>query len=695
MSLYHETAAILTGPSTHGGSLKSRIFGNKDLKSPPAQVYALAFESSKWSAILKEVVENSQLLLQERKLTPALSILLVHDFLLAKKGIALPASHGLRVAIERHKARLQAEFTRARVRRKCSTVEALRAAVEAQLGPPHPRWIRVNTLKSTIDDQLDTTFKGYEVVATVGEVMESASTGKKVICLDATIPNLIAAPPGIDFTKTEAYKAGAIILQDKASCFPAYLLDPRPEHGDIIDACSAPGNKTTHLAGILYERGFAEGQRILAFEKDKERAKTLEKMVHKAGCDKVTVIHPGADFLKTDPDAPEFRSVGALLLDPSCSGSGIVGRDDTPEFHLPSSSGGGGSSNSSSNRNHASDNDANPKSLKRKRESLSTQTVLVDDDGKETVVSSEQALQARLEALASFQLKILLHAFAFPAATRVTYSTCSTHATENERVVAAALRSDIARERGWRILRRDEQPRGMREWPVRGDPAALPPNLDENNETGDRQPAGGAGREALAEACVRADRDDGRGVMGFFVAAFVRDVKRDEDEDEDGPYVRDAQGRIIRDEHGIPTLKKTGKKVIEVIKEVKGPGVEIRFATGEPDDGDGPFERDANGRIIRDENGMPTLKGGRKVVIDYGEDDEDEEESGYDEDVPEEDGDEEGEEDEYGDDEGDEEDEEDEDDSEEEEEDEYGEDEGDEGSEGEEESDDEWGGLED
>jgi putative methyltransferase len=36
MSLYHETVGILTAPDTHCGSLKSRIFGNKDLKSPPA-----------------------------------------------------------------------------------------------------------------------------------------------------------------------------------------------------------------------------------------------------------------------------------------------------------------------------------------------------------------------------------------------------------------------------------------------------------------------------------------------------------------------------------------------------------------------------------------------------------------------------------------------------------------------------------
>lgn len=83
MSLYHEAATVLTGsgsgsgsgsnihggppPQPPGGSFKSRVFGNKDLKSPPAQVYALALETCKWSSVLKEVVENSGLLAAERK----------------------------------------------------------------------------------------------------------------------------------------------------------------------------------------------------------------------------------------------------------------------------------------------------------------------------------------------------------------------------------------------------------------------------------------------------------------------------------------------------------------------------------------------------------------------------------------------------------------------------------------------------
>lgn len=67
MSLYHEAASVLSAPKNEGGSIKSRVFGRKDLKSPAAQVYALALETCKWSAVLKEVVENAQLLLLERK----------------------------------------------------------------------------------------------------------------------------------------------------------------------------------------------------------------------------------------------------------------------------------------------------------------------------------------------------------------------------------------------------------------------------------------------------------------------------------------------------------------------------------------------------------------------------------------------------------------------------------------------------
>lgn len=69
MSLYHETADILSATPSTGGNLKTRIFGKKDLKSPQQQVYALALETCKWSPVLKEVIDNSELLRHERKVS--------------------------------------------------------------------------------------------------------------------------------------------------------------------------------------------------------------------------------------------------------------------------------------------------------------------------------------------------------------------------------------------------------------------------------------------------------------------------------------------------------------------------------------------------------------------------------------------------------------------------------------------------
>ncbi|KAK5636987.1 hypothetical protein RRF57_012699 [Xylaria bambusicola] len=563
------TADILSAPSS-SGSLKSRLFGNKykqQLKSPPQQIYALASETCKWSAVLKEIIDNSELLRHERKLTPILGLLLVHDFLLSRKGIALPVSHGLRAAVERHKARLTSELTRARLRRKAASIDVLRELVtieslgEARL---YPRWVRVNTLKTALQEQLDTTFRDFTRVSSVRDVITGSTTGK-LLYVDEHVPNLLALSPTFEITKTHAYTSGAIILQDKASCFPAYLLDPRPEDGDVIDSCSAPGNKTTHVAAILKSRSPAReecARKVYAFEKDQHRARTLNKMVNLAGAQAITQMSLGQDFLKVNPDAPTYKNVGALLLDPSCSGSGIIGRDVMPTIHLPEQPGTTPATTKNMNG-------------KRKREENDSQEgrqkqILVDDDGQELVVSSEKEMKARLEALSSFQLTLLLHAFTFPVARRVTYSTCSVYAEENEHVVLKALQSDIAVKQGWRIMARDTQVEGMRSWPVRGSPEA---------SGGDRE---------IAEACIRSYKDDGRGVMGFFVAGFVRDAGS----------IAEQNGDFTKSESRTAEVKGTKEHRIHVVEDPavrNGSGARPKDISSESNSsGAGESDRESN-----------------------------------------------------------------------------------------------------
>lgn len=420
-----------------------------------------------------------------------------------------------------------------------STVEGFKAYIESgqensadTSEAPYPRWVRINTLKTTLEDQLDTTFAGYERATTVEAVRHR---GSKRLFIDGNIPNLVAISPSIDLSKSDAYKSGAIIFQDKASCFPAYLLDPLPEDGDIIDSCSAPGNKTTHIAAILLSHNSEPDectQTIYAFEKNKGRAETLEKMVNLAESHTWTKLHPGQDFLKADPDSAAYKNVGALLLDPSCSGSGIIGRDDMPELHLPVVKQGTHQTFKPQKKGGKAPKPSK-ESRKRKRDEKEEELdVMVDDDGVVTAVNTEDELEARLVALSDFQSQLLEHAFKFLAAKKITYSTCSVHAEENEVVVQRALNSAIAKKRGWRILKREEQIRGMKEWPVRGSLEAC------------------AGDDLLAEACIRANKGDEHGTMGFFLAGFVRD--QNPASDMEVQFLRDERGHMARDMMGFP-----------------------------------------------------------------------------------------------------------------------------------------------
>jgi putative methyltransferase len=464
-------------------------------------------------------------LLTPYQLTPILALLLTHDLLVAKGGIAAAANHVLKLAITRHKARLSAEFTKARIRHGHATLAAFKEAVgngelegnenDDKNATRHPRWVRVNTIKTTLDEQLKSTFAGFTETASLAEVL-GARASAKIYFKDPNIPNLLALPSKINLSRSEAYTKGQIIFQDKASCFPAYLIDLSSDDGDVIDGCAAPGNKTTHLAAIVSAQNEAnEGQKVIAFERNEGRTKTLQKMVKLAtGSNGIVSIKGGSDFLAAKPHSDEFASVGAIVLDPSCSGTGIVGRDDGIKLHLPAA-----------NPVAAKTQNAG-KGKKRKREDekskpLEPATLDIDlDDSAPEETPFEGKLAERLDTLSNFQLHILTHAMRFASAHKITYSTCSIHFEENEGVVFQALASSIANKRGWKILKRENQVEGMKTWKRRGVWEEEKLNFAVEEEQ----------KQQVLEACIRCDKGTDEGTMGFFVAGFVREDPVEEPE---------------------------------------------------------------------------------------------------------------------------------------------------------------------
>ncbi|XP_066835527.1 28S rRNA (cytosine-C(5))-methyltransferase [Anser cygnoides] len=372
MSLYGEAAAVLSALERGEGGLSGLVYGSR---FPHArQLYALVAETLRYSPVLEAVLDGAALLRAERKLPLPLAKVLVYDLLFGK---GLKCGGRWKALLRRHRARLEAELARLKVRRGVSRNEELLAAAPgAGPGAPRvPRYVRVNTLKTRVDDVVDF-FKrqGYSFLGKAGSMEELRTLSGKKFLLDLHLPELLVFPPQTDFHDNRLYTSGHIILQDKASCLPAFLLSPVAS-SHVIDACAAPGNKTSHLAAILKNKG-----QIFAFDLDAKRLATMNTMLMRAGVTSFKLAQQ--DFLTVDPQDPKYSKVTYILLDPSCSGSGMVNR-------LPV---------------------------------------------EEAAPSAE-----RLQALAGFQRKVLSHALSFPAVQRLAYSTCSVHREENEDVVQAVL----------------------------------------------------------------------------------------------------------------------------------------------------------------------------------------------------------------------------------------------------------------
>lgn len=372
---------------------------------------------------------------------------------------------------------------------------------------PQPRWVRINTLRSSLRALQDAVFAGFTNARSLREVA-NAKPLDRVLYQDPQVPDLIALPPDANLTKTDPYLQGQIILQDKASCFPAQLLlgGANVKVGDVIDGCAAPGNKTTHLAAMLGTQmppNKSPSHCIYACERDPARSTTLQRMVDKAGASQVHVMGR-QDFLALQPQNTEFANVTHLLLDPSCSGSGILRREDVPKLKLPADLRAQG----------PTDNKATSKKRKRVEPHVETGPSAEDEEEQPTAASATSP--ERLAKLSDWQCRIVEHAMAFPAAQRITYSTCSIHCEENETVVARLLVSAVAKEHGWRVLPRERQSEGLKAWPHRG---VQPDQTEPGTEVAPLL------SEADLDGCMRCYPNDAEGTMGFFVVCFERDIE--------------------------------------------------------------------------------------------------------------------------------------------------------------------------
>lgn len=118
-------------------------------------------------------------------------------------------------------------------------------------------------------------------------------------------------------SELEAFRKGWFQVQDEASQLISLWLSPLPGER-VLDACSAPGGKTTHLAQLMRNDG-----EILAVDINQSRLGLVKESCLRLGAEIVEILV--ADLTSEGAFANKGR-FDRILLDPPCSGLGILRR---------------------------------------------------------------------------------------------------------------------------------------------------------------------------------------------------------------------------------------------------------------------------------------------------------------------------------------------------------------------------------
>jgi len=115
----------------------------------------------------------------------------------------------------------------------------------------------------------------------------------------------------------EWLEQGLCVVQDESSMAVSRVVDPQPGE-TVVDACAAPGGKSSHLALLG-----GEDCRVIAVDRNQRRLKAMKKSIDRQGLKNVEMVKGDAARLSGVVGEQADR----VLLDAPCSGLGTLRRN--------------------------------------------------------------------------------------------------------------------------------------------------------------------------------------------------------------------------------------------------------------------------------------------------------------------------------------------------------------------------------
>lgn len=130
------------------------------------------------------------------------------------------------------------------------------------------------------------------------------------------IPEAIKSFSG-NLASSHSFKEGYLTIQDESSMLVAYALGIE-QNDTVLDACAAPGGKSTHIAEMLNNSG-----EVISLDLHEHKVKLINEHVQRLGLEniKTKVLDSRQAEEHFEPE-----SFDRVLLDAPCSGLGVIRR---------------------------------------------------------------------------------------------------------------------------------------------------------------------------------------------------------------------------------------------------------------------------------------------------------------------------------------------------------------------------------
>jgi 16S rRNA (cytosine967-C5)-methyltransferase len=123
---------------------------------------------------------------------------------------------------------------------------------------------------------------------------------------------------------SDLFKQGFLTIQDQSSMLVAEMLKLSPDM-HVLDACSAPGGKVTHIAEKMENKG-----EIHAYDLHKKKINLIDRKAEEL---QLTIINAEAKDARKLQEAHQKGSFDRILVDAPCSGLGVIRGKPEIKYH--------------------------------------------------------------------------------------------------------------------------------------------------------------------------------------------------------------------------------------------------------------------------------------------------------------------------------------------------------------------------